>query len=356
MAWRRRDRFTTTPSRVEVDVRAIPLLKPGGWRLLSFSEVQLVGTVPKDYLAYGAPRLSGKTGRRDSLSLGNCGYIAKKGRFQADARECVTEEIISKIGAMLPVRMARSRLVRVTKSDVRFLSRDFVRGHVPGLRDGGHVEQEALRHGIELAATYFDSTPAEVVAAFQLADRKGERQFYTVENMLTILKALYGEDYGMLAVDFVKMLAFDAFIGAPDRHGMNWGVLESLAPDGASVRFAPIFDTARGLFVNHSDVDLVRQVERSGHEFVERYALRSRPILSVGGAASQNHFGLVAGIAKEHPDLYPAMQAVFAAVSVSSIERMLQRRFRRIITQQRLKLIVDLLEFRIRRLREENLP
>ncbi len=345
MAWRRRDRFTTTPSRAEVNVRAIPLLKPGGWRLVPFGEVSLIGTVPKDYLAYGAPRVVGRTAGRHSPSLGDCGYIAKKGRFQADARECVTEEIISKVGAMLPVRMARSRLVRVAKDDVRFLSRDFV-----------HVEHEALRHGIELAAAYFDSTQEEVAATFGLADRKEERQFYTVGNMLTILKALYGEDSGALAVDFVKMLAFDAFVGAPDRHGMNWGVLESLDPGGAPVRFAPIFDTARGLFVNHSDADLARQAERQGQGFVERYALRSRPILSVGGAVSQNHFGLVTGIAREHPDLFPAMRAVFDAVSVPTIERMLQRRFRRIITQRRLRLIVDLLEFRIRRLREEDRP
>lgn len=279
------------------------------------------------------------------MSLASSGFIAKKGRFRADARECVTEEIISKIGAMLPVRMARPRLVRVAEDDVRFLSRDLV-----------DVEHEALRHGIELAATYFDSTPEEVAITFELADRKEGRQFYTVGNMLTILKALYGEDSGTLAVDFVRMLAFDAFVGAPDRHGMNWGVLESLDPGGAPVRFAPIFDTARGLFVNHSDADLTKHAEHSGQAFVERYALRSRPILSVGGAVSQNHFGLVAGIAREYPDLFPAMQAVFDAVSVPMIARMLQRRFRRIVTQQRLKLIVDLLEFRISRLREENRP
>ena len=46
---------------------------------------------PEELLAYGDPR-----------SPGTLGYIAKKGRLKADARECVTEEIISKIGAMLP--------------------------------------------------------------------------------------------------------------------------------------------------------------------------------------------------------------------------------------------------------------
>jgi len=344
VAWRRKDRFTTTPSRVEVNVRAIPLLKPGGWRLLGVDEVPLVGTVPKGYLAYGAPRWTGAPGPRDSLALGYCGYIAKMGRFKdVPARECVTEEIISKIGRMLPIRIARSRLVRVAKDDVRFLSRDFV-----------HLEYEALRHGVELAATYFDSTPDEVTATFRLTDRKEERRFYTVGNVLTILKALYPEDSDVLAVDFVKMLAFDAFVGAPDRHHMNWGVLETLDPGGAPVRFAPIFDTARGLFVNHSDAALAQQVERKGLGFVEEYARKSRPVLSVGGTVDQNHFGLVAGIARDHPGLFPAMKTVFDAVSVPEIERMLQRRFRRIITQQRLKLIVELLDLRITKLREEN--
>ena len=64
--------------------------------------------------------------------------------MSADARECVTEEIISKIGEMLPLEIARSRLVRVKKHDVRFLSRNFV---IQG--------QYELLHGIELVAKYF---------------------------------------------------------------------------------------------------------------------------------------------------------------------------------------------------------
>ena len=151
MAWRpRKSRFTTTPSRVEVNVRAIPILPRNGWRLWSLKEFPIVGTVPKDYLAYGDPRLPGTRG-----------YIAKKGRMKADARECVTEEIISKIGAMLPVEIARSKLVRITKYDVRFLSQNFV------VR-----EQYELLHGIELVARYFESNPSEVVTAFDLKDKE----------------------------------------------------------------------------------------------------------------------------------------------------------------------------------------
>src|ERR1700733_11820232 len=101
MAWARWQRCTTTPSKVEVDLRAIPVLPSGGWRLYDVEEVPLIGAAPKNYLAYG------DLGRSDCEA-----YIAKRGRLlDGGYRECVTEEIISKIGRALPVRSAHSRLV-----------------------------------------------------------------------------------------------------------------------------------------------------------------------------------------------------------------------------------------------------
>ena len=329
----RKDRFTTTPSRMEVNVRAIPLLPPNGWRLCTLEELPLVGAVPKNYLVYGDPR-----------SPETLGYIAKKGRMKADARECVTEEIISKIGAMLPVEMARSKLVRISKHDVRFLSQNFV----------VHGQYELL-HGIELVARYFQTNPSEVESAFELRDRKREQSFYTVENILTILKSLYPNDFLVLQEGFFKMLAFDAFIGAPDRHGMNWGVLAPLDVNSGPIRFSPIFDTARGLFRECSDADLIKHAKQQGREyFLEKYANRSRPIFGTGQAQTDNHFSLVKWVSINHPDTYGnTMCRVFKAVNLPSIERMLQRRFRRIITQDRIEFIRDLLALRIKRLRQE---
>ncbi len=328
----RKDRFTTTPSRIEVNVRAIPILPPNGWRLCTLEELPLVGAVPKNYLAYGDPR-----------SPETLGYIAKKGRMKADARECVTEEVISKIGAMLPVEMARSKLVRISKHDVRFLSQNFV---VHG--------QHELLHGIELVARYFQTNPSEVESAFELQDRRMEQEFYTVENILAILESLYPNDFQVLQEGFLKMLAFDAFIGAPDRHGMNWGVLAPLA-DSRPIRFSPIFDTARGLFREISDADLIRKAKEQGREyFLENYANRSKPIFSTGQEQPDNHFSLVKWLSGKHPNTCRnTMCRVFNAVDLPSIERMLQRRFRRIITQDRIGFIRDLLALRIKRLRQE---
>ena len=329
----RKNLSRTTPCKIEVNVRAIPLLPPNGWKLCGLDEFPIVGTVPKNYLAYGDPH-----------SPTTVGYIAKKGRTKDDARECVTEEIISKIGAMLPVKMARSKLVRVSKQDVRFLSRNFV------VRN-----KFELLHGIELAARYFQSNQSEVESAFELWDRNREHDFYTVPNILEILTSLYPTDHQQLEEGFFRMLAFDAFIGAPDRHGMNWGVLSPVDRNAGPIRFSPIYDTARGLFREYSDEHLIIRAEREGRTgFIENYANRSRPIFSSGREEGDNHFSLVRWISGKLEDRQrKAVCKVFNAVDIPKIEWMLQRRFRRIITQDRITIIRDLLAFRIDRLRQE---
>lgn len=330
----RKRRYTATPSRVEVNVRAIPILPRAGWRLYDLDEFPTVGTVPKNYLAYGNPN-----------SPSTLAYFAKKGRTGADARECVTEEIISKIGAMLPLQMASSKLVRLSKNDVRFLSRNFV------VR--GHYE---LLHGIEIVALYFKANRSEVEKAFDLKEKAAEQRFYNIHDIVTILESVYPEESDDLKKGFFKMIAFDAFIGAPDRHAMNWGVLAPLVALSEPVRYSPIFDTARGLFREISDADLLKKERQQGRErFLESYANRSRPIFSTGEASQPNHFSLVNWIATncQKPDR-DAMCTIFDAVDIPAIEHMLQRYFRRIITQERISFIRDLLSLRIVRLREES--
>ena len=318
---------------MEINIRAIPLLSPDGWKLHSPTDaigISLVGAVPKNYLSYGDPR-----------SPATVGYIAKKGRQQAAARECVTEEIISKIGAMLPVKMARSKLARLSKNDVRFLSRNFVTPN-----------QQQLVHGIELVAQYFAAEPSEVEFAFRLQEKSAEQEFYTIENVLTILKSLYPDRARSLEEGYAKMLAFDAFVGAPDRHAMNWGVLIPTEGRDDVVRFTPLFDTARGLFREVSDDDLRQKIDRQGmKQFIANYANRSYPIFGVGDSRRRNHFELIAWIMEHHPDtLGKPIRKILRAVHLPSIERMLQRRFRRVVTPLRICCIMELLTFRIKHL------
>jgi len=330
---KRKRRYTATPANQEVSVRAIPHLSPEGWKLCTSEDYPIVGAFPKNYIAYGDPE-----------KPGTLGYIAKKGRFEEYARECVTDEIISKIGKTLPLTMANSRLARISKTDVRFLSQDFI----------ARGEQELL-HGIELAALYFEADTKEIEAAFDLSSKEGEHEFYTIENIKTILEELYPVDSASLKEGFLKMITFDAFIGAPDRHAMNWGVLSPLDTESKPVRFAPIFDTARGLFREYTDDSLRQREKKDGRRaFLEKYAENSRPILSTGEYPKPNHFSLIGWIAKnaDDPDR-GAVKAIIDAIDICAIEHMLQRHFRRIITQYRMAFIRDLLSLRAQRIHEE---
>ena len=327
-------RYRATPTDLEMNVRAIRMLSPPGWRLFSLKEFPIVGAAPKNYLAFGDP-----------YKPGILAYIAKRGRTSNDARECVTEEIISKIGASLPLEMAVSKLARLSGTDVRFLSQNFVtRG------------QHELLHFIELVARYFEVNPGEVEAAFDLKDKQKERHLYTIHNVLLVLRSLYPESYDSLKKGFFKMLAFDAFIGAPDRHAMNWGVLAPLGVESEVVRFAPVFDTARGLFREYSDADLLERERREGREkFLTKYADRSKPIICMDQNTKPNHFELIKWILANPDDMCSdAIREVLDAVDICRIEHMLQRHLRRIVTQHRIGFIRDLLSHRIGRIRKES--
>ena len=325
-------RFRATPSKVEVNISAIPFLPQTGWKLAPTSVFPLIGTVPKNYLSYGNPLLPHEIG-----------YFAKKGRTNNnDARECVTEEIISKIGSTLPINIAASKLVRISRTDVRFMSRNFV--------SNGKIE---LMHGIELAARYFQTSTSDVESAFNLSDKKQEALFYTLENMCLILDTLYPSNAQQLKFNFFKMIAFDAFVGAPDRHAMNWGILIPIGGEERLATYAPIFDTARGLFREMSDEHLQRRVEKLGRSsFITTYANKSGPIFSTAANQNHNHFTLIEWIflncTQNEKD---AIITVLDAVDLRKIERMLQRNFRRIVTQFRISMILDLLRFRIEVLR-----
>ncbi|MGH7272186.1 MAG: HipA domain-containing protein [Polyangiaceae bacterium] len=318
------------------------MFPPGAWRLHAVEEWPLIGAAPKGYLAYGDPQ------RPDCHA-----YIAKKGRLvEGGNRECVTEEMISKIGASLPVRMARSRLVRLPvgkgqPEDVRFLSRNFVRWG-----------EERLVHGIEIVAEYFNARPEEVAFAFELDNPRAEQNFYTIHNMVEVFRWFCRDDAERAAIlrGFARMLAFDALVGAPDRHATNWGVVVSLAEPGLPKRFAPLFDTARGLFREHTDEKL-SAILKAGDQaaYIRSYAEKSCPVFGIAGHATGrrcNHFDLVACALRDmRTDLGEAMAGFIRSVHMPHLETLILRKFRRLITPVRTSFVVGLLQHRHDRLK-----
>jgi hypothetical protein len=348
MIWARKHRVTGKPTKKEVNLRAIPLLPRGGWRLIGAPDIALTGAAPKHYLAYG------------DVNRADCeAYFAKKGsRVGGAYRDVVTEEMISKIGQRLPVRMARSRLVRLPEPpgrppDVRFMSRNFVR---PG--------ESLLMHGLEIVAEYLDSRADEIHRVFNLDESQAEHRFYTVHSMVEVLRWFCRDDdeeRASILDSFARMLAFDALVGAPDRHAMNWGVLVPLAVGSGRKEFAPLFDTARGMFRELTDATLA-QVDRDGRRenFIQAYARKSRPVFGVGevGPARCNHFDLIGCALDKFPDeLGRPIRKFVRGVHIPTVATALRRSFRKIVSARRLSFIADLLTYRhseLRRLVEES--
>jgi hypothetical protein len=346
MVWTRRDRSCVTPSRKEVDLRGIDRLAPGGgWRVFPTDEWQVTGAVPKNYLAFGDPT--------DPETVA---YFAKKGRLGrkvADthlhaARECVTEEVISVIGRMLRLNIAKSRLVLLDHGkggppDVRFMSRNF-------LRRG----EETLTHGVEMVIVYLGGgEERDLREAFKLENKAEERKFYNIETIVSVLKgwSRTEEERRQLLGGFAQMVTFDALVGAQDRHAMNWGIIENIKRLDAPRRFAPIFDTARGLFWNYLEEDLQSWEDQGVRESrLREYALKSRPIFGcteTHAGKDVNHFMLIDHLLRrpEAELVRPAVETI-RGFNVDATKRALVRNFIRIFTPLRIGMIVDLLQMR----------
>lgn len=336
MANKRLFRTSQEYSTTEVNPAAIPLFHWTGWSLRSPEEMQVGGAAPKHVLVVGNP---------DSPQIK---FIAKcPSRW--GPRECVIEAMLSTIGRMLPISVAEFLLVRLPTAakqpDVRFMSRVFVR---PG---------ESLVHGIEIAGRYLQANNQELHSVFDLGNKRFEREFYTLEIIVHMLREIgrTEEERRRLVADFGRMVVFDAFVGVQDRHAENWGLIEcSLRPEDP-YRLAPIYDTARGLFVTHSDEDLAALAKGDLEKEVMKYAEKSKPVFGCicDDVTKINHFSLLEHmVTKLRADFGTIARGLVGAIDVSAIEKRLRIKYARMISRARMDLIATLLRYRHHRIRE----
>jgi HipA-like protein len=171
-------------------------------------------------------------------------YIAKLGGRNSDI-EVMTEYAIYLIGRSLGVSVAGAKIASY-KGQLRFLSRYFLR------------EPEELVHGMQLFNELYD----ENLVLGVLRDELSEQAMFSVQAVKAAFGAHYVQ-YGAHIEDelfggFVAMLAHDALIGVQDRHHENWGVIVRRDVGGLPPRFAPLYDSARGLFCNETEGGLLR--------------------------------------------------------------------------------------------------
>lgn len=321
----------------DADVTRIPKA-PWVFRLRPPEEMSIGGDAPKDFLELASSR-----------DLDHC-YIAKGPKRSSDGRgtvhgpkECITEALISSVGKLLPVKLADFCLLRLDEGDppdVRFMSRYFL----------GPADH--LLHGDELVAIWLDADESEIRATFAKT-KDDERNFYTVDFLLEVLAEVCLEhELHSVRDGLGRMIGFDALIGANDRHPRNWGLIARGYHVGAPMRFAPIFDTARGLFWNHTDRRLLRRInDRGRHGWIRHYAEHSKPLISCRHhrqRSAVNHFDLVRYVLAHEADLglRKALTSVIRAYSASRTEACLRREYGRMLSDFRLSLIVDLLNHR----------
>ena len=119
-------------------------------------------------------------------------------------------------------------------------------------------------------------------------------RFYLPNVLPDAIKFSFPNQNTQLITGFVKLLVFDAIVGNNDRHFYNWGVVKNIEI-AKSPYFAPIFDTARGLFWNDSEskISEILKQKTQLNAYLKKYITKSFPKTGWEGCDNLNHIELV---------------------------------------------------------------
>jgi hypothetical protein len=224
-------------------------------------------------------------------------YIAKFGNKNGKV-EVYTELFNNQFGTALGFGMAHSGLARLDEN-LYFVTRNF------------REEDERLVHGSLMVEEVFAAPKATEKIEFN-----EEQSFYTLDVVYQVIQTFCGNDGPAVFQSFVEMLIFDALIGSMDRHGQNWGVLQTTTTP-QRFRFSPIFDSARALFwdipdgrlspFDYDEEALAKDEKRlrMAEQPLRKYVQNSKPCIGPEPNHPKmnrcNHFELVASLMKLHP-------------------------------------------------------
>lgn len=269
-------------------------------------------------------------------------YIAKLGRRNNDL-EVMTEYALFLVGSSLPIDVAEGQIATY-KGRLRFLSRYFL----------DQSKAEELVHGMQLFKELYDEGTVDGV--LRKADR--EQAFFTVQS----IKAAFGAHYGTAVEEklfggFVDMLTHDAILGVMDRHHENWGLVVQRTAIGPTPRFAPLYDSARGLFCTLPD-DHLEAFAAGGHAKLTGYLSKARPFIGFeglegrGGRSYVNHFELVSAVFRAYREQRARITAILAAYDWRLVHsRLSQCLHPGLCRPRRRQLMLDCIRRRIRAIR-----
>lgn len=262
-------------------------------------------------------------------------YIAKVGHKWYPI-ESITEHLMTRLGDSLGLNMADSKLA-ILKGQVRFLSRYFLK------------ENETLVHGAQIFAGYLE----DLVFVEEVEKQKQASAMFTFQFVKEAIESRFPRSAQEILEGYACMLAFDAIVGNNDRHFYNWGVIvneRGVNKGRKPPRFAPIYDSARGLFWNYTEEQvssLVCHPQRNAR--IQKYVNRSKPKTGWDYQESLNHFKLLELIFDTYPSLHPALCQLLTPTKLESLERVVNVEFKELLSENRRFLLVECLKMRFAR-------
>ena len=115
---------------------------------------------------------------------------------------------------------------------------------------------------------------------------------------------------------------------------------------GRSPRFAPLYDSARGLFCNLTDDILTECFHcREGLQWLTNYVTRSRPLVGFRGLVPKNgrryvtHIELITAVYKEYPDQQAVIRGIFEAFNWRQVHSTLMAELGAVCSPRRIDLM-----------------
>lgn len=314
-------------------IKYIPVIKNKHYYV--DNNVSIDGDAPKKFIGvYDYRMLNSKHKSNQSNWIK---YIAKTGHKWYPV-ESITEYMLNRLGMAFGLDMAESRLAMIG-GQLRFLSKYFLES-----------KHDELVHGADILAGYLNE-PTEYIEdidAQNLTRNLLTLQF--IESAISNSFFSYKED---LMRGLVRLIIFDALVGNNDRHFFNWGIIRSLN-GRKQPKFSPIYDTARGLFWNYSEMKLrdIVEINKTVTKHVNRYCKNSKPKIGWDGETGINHFNLFANIYKN--EFYFTKDEIVDMLHPSLIDEMIKiidSDFRILISPNRYHLICECLKYRFEKMR-----
>ncbi len=297
----------------------IPALRSGFFRRINAA---MAGDAPKDFLrVYDFGR--GRKAHPESWPA----YIAKVGQ-KYYPNESVTEHLLTRIGQLMNLKMASSRLMWV-RGQLRFLSEYFLR------------EDESLVHGAEIFAGYL----ADKEFVQRVEEEDMERDIFTFQVVEEAIRSRFPDQCEAIMPDFIRLLGFDAVVGNNDRHFFNWGVITQVSGKRPP-RFSPIYDTARAFYWNKDEEGLAKaeiQLEQS----LSKYVRECYPKTGWDGLKSPNHFEMIQTIVEKRPQFRAVLSSLNTPDLPDRVEVLLAGEFKELFSSRRQKFIVSCLRRRL---------